>query len=148
MRGTVKEDSIAFFTLTPRILHWWSYCSCKTSEWHFPCFSKLSYSHLRRHGGGKWGQPLNRRHTRSWDLRKSDEKHAGRNWGGGAPAVGRIRIPLYCIIRWHYLHVPLPCSHELRNVTADPLYIPRCPLPPTNMLHFFMTKKRQNYHVI
>jgi len=43
----------------------------------------------------------NRRQTRSWDLHNSDEKHAGRNWGGGgAPAVGRIRIPLYWVVTW------------------------------------------------
>ena len=44
-------------------------------------------------GGGQMGAIApNQRQTWSWDLRKSDEKHAGRKWRRGAPVVGRYSI--------------------------------------------------------
>jgi len=70
---------------------------CSESNNRFLCDQKHSSVAT---GGGNGGNCLplpNRRQTRSWDLRKSDEKHTGRNWGGGAPVVGRIMISLYCI---------------------------------------------------
>ena len=50
----------------------------------FPrCYRWLQSISVTTGGGGKWRQFPNRQQTRSWDLRKSDAKHAGRNLGQG-----------------------------------------------------------------
>ena len=96
------------------------------------CFT-LASPRRGANGGNCLPQPAQ---TRSWDLRKSDEKHAGRNWGGGcadcwpdqdSTVLCITRALLYCRAVMNYVR-----NWQLIPCTA------RCPLPPPNMLHFFM----------